>query len=1011
MRMYLRFVSIALIAAAASCVLTGCFFHSDPPPDQATTTTSAIPAPAPTSKSKVLVPPVALTQVDLSDAVHPVMKPGAVELAIAKNEWTSFVLQVGPRQPIQAGGSYSLRVAPPTPGATVEIYQVLPMPVDVNRAGYIRHTGQIADRNDLPRALLPMKLAADGSVDLSTLRDASRPADAKAAAPLNAPALLWVDIRVPADAKAGEYTVACDAIASGKVVSSVPMKVKVHDFALPAERHLQVIGQLDWDDLERLYADRFESIRPRLMNRNDEKYTGAVRVIDSLMALAHRHRTTLIVPRLQPTVKWPPGAPPEVRWDDFDSLVAPWMKGEGFEDKLPVGFWPIPAPDMLDNYKRESQLQYWTNAATHFDQNDWIDRAPIWLDKGTPGRASDAEAAEASRLAAETIELDQRLRVSVPLEMDQLRVAQPGDAKKPGVLDPTSTARLLAAAPALVTAPPMRLWPDAVNPPVRYIRADMPSLVPYVGAGGDERDVRLWAWLAFLRDASLIHFADALPSLSEPTTAADPNELIWFYPGEWFGLDKPVPTIQLKWLRRAQQDYEYLWLAREAGERVNSLMMAQLIAKPVEIQPGQTPDPTYSLMSGTTNQQAWVDAKELLAELILLHAGGAEAPVDPVRSNSVGIQVLRWQQPQERPLLMGRAVQWQIAQENDSLLSMKFGIDIYNASAITPRENQLAWTDAPLGWEISPQPAPAPALTTYNVRRGSLDATFKLSSLTAISSAQQKPFELTFTDGFTKRASSLKLKIPVATSDRREGGRLSIDGQLENDWFEADAIHAGPMVKMLSRPSLQRQTMELAATQSKVFTSWAENNFYVAFDVAGISPSAVARAQNFVDYQFRRAWSEDLCELLIQPIGADGLPGPVLHVVCKPNGSTWVERKTNANVAAGKPWQEVEAGIQHASRTEGERWRGEIKIPWKAILDAAAPNNANKGASANPLPTLLRFNFAQHRAATGESASWSGPVDFGRDDNFMGVLYLRDPEGRRDVARDGKPLPQAPAER
>jgi hypothetical protein len=40
---------------------------------------------------------------------------------------------------------------------------------------------------------------------------------------------------------------------------------------------------------------------------------------------------------------------------------------------------------------------------------------------------------------------------------------------------------------------------------------------------------------------------------------------------------------------------------------------------------------------------------------------------------------------------------------------------------------------------------------------------------------------------------------------------------------------------------------------------------------------------------------------------------------------------------------------------------------------------------------LLRFNFAQHVHTTGQSATWAGPVDFGRDDSFMGLLYLREP--------------------
>ena len=90
----------------------------------------------------------------------------------------------------------------------------------------------------------------------------------------------------------------------------------------------------------------------------------------------------------------------------------------------------------------------------------------------------------------------------------------------------------------------------------------------------------------------------------------------------------------------------------------------------------------------------------------------------------------------------------------------------------------------------------------------------------------------------------------------------------------------------------------------------------------------------------------------------------------------------------------------YVARPEGDRWRGEIQIPWRAIMAAAAEGN---NQPVEP-PTLLRFNFAQHRNATGESASWAGPIDFGRDDSFMGVLYLRDltDSGPRGVAT-GRP--------
>src|SRR5207253_9591714 len=130
------------------------------------------------------------------------------------------------------------------------------------------------------------------------------------------------------------------------------------------------------------------------------------------------------------------------------------------------------------------------------------------------------------------------------------------------------------------------------------------------------------SFLAFLRNARMILWSSPLPRTDLPQQSADPNDLVWFYPGRWFGLDEPVPTIQLKWLRRAQQDYEYLHLARERGQVINATLMARLLAKPVQIQPSQTPDPTYALMCGTTDATAWTEAQRLLSRYIQLRQTG-----------------------------------------------------------------------------------------------------------------------------------------------------------------------------------------------------------------------------------------------------------------------------------------------------------------------------------------------------------------------------------------------------
>jgi hypothetical protein len=450
-----------------------------------------------------------------------------------------------------------------------------------------------------------------------------------------------------------------------------------------------------------------------------------------------------------------------------------------------------------------------------------------------------------------------------------------------------------------------------------------------------------------------------------------------------------VPTVQLKWLLRAQQDYEYLYLARQRGQTVNAIVMSRLLTKPVEIQPNQVTDPTYALMVGTTDPSIWSSAFELLVRNILLNEPGQTPRPNDV--SALDLAMSRWTIPQERPVLMARTTQW----TRDTLtpgnaagagngggafaagdwISLRLGVDIYNASDNRPDQNTLQWTAAYDGFQLSPRPSPLAALATYNVRRFNLEARV---DPTKVKHANRIPHEITFTNGYNGQRSAIQVVLPAGVSDRREGG-LVIDGSL-GDWSEEDAIQNGPMVQMFDRPTVQAGLIRQASTPTSLFTGWADENFYLAFRVSGIA-GGERGARNFVNYQFRRAWGEDLEQLIVQPVYADNTAGPVLHVVVKPNGSVWTERKGDARLLAD-PWQPFEgAGLRFAGTLDGDLWRGELAIPWSAITE-----------SGKPRPTLLRMNFAQHIGRTGETASWAGPVDFGRDDSFTGVLLVRDPE-------------------
>src|SRR5687767_12507270 len=123
----------------------------------------------------------ALLGVQFSDPLAMRTAPGPIKLRGARNEVISFAVQVNritrgddPNRPP------SVRLTPMTQGTSVipagnySAYQVLLMPVDTNRAGFVRHTGSPVIARRLPRALLPLPLRG-GAVAMTSLRESNTP--------------------------------------------------------------------------------------------------------------------------------------------------------------------------------------------------------------------------------------------------------------------------------------------------------------------------------------------------------------------------------------------------------------------------------------------------------------------------------------------------------------------------------------------------------------------------------------------------------------------------------------------------------------------------------------------------------------------------------------------------------------------------------------------------------------------------------------------------------------------
>jgi hypothetical protein len=920
---------------------------------------------------------ITLEAVDINDSLLPTNVEGSLAISGARNEWVSFALRVNHRPAVGSASELRLSLAPSIAAENFSAFEALPMPVDTNRAGYVRQTGLSSGTRLLPRALLPLP-CENGIVDLSNLRDPSHPFDSQSKATGDEPAIVWVDLHIPPDAVAGDYALRCDVVAAGmdQPMATLAGTVHVYDFAIPQDRNLLMVSEIDWDRLQQLYPDAFEAITPRLMHRGDDKYAAAIAVLDQLEELAAVNRTEVVVPRLQPTVKWSVADRPLVDWSDFDSVVSPWLEGDGLPEKTPLGYWPVPREDYLDNYDPGSQREYWSNASTHFNRMDWLSHSAVVLSKRSPGRATALESIQLSMAARAILEAHPLTRVILPLEDDQVQFES---SDNPALLPVSMAGRIVSLAPGLVFGSPTQNWPQEAPRPEHWMMTDSQGLVPYLGAGTGQRDVRLWAWLAYLKHADLIQWSGALPEQNDPNAEADPGKLTWFYPGSWFGVDGPVPTVQLKWLRRAQEDYEYLLLAEQRGMRTNAFLLARLLTRQVELQPVQAPDPEFGLLSGTVDQKTWDEARELLARSILSRPPGS-TPDDPaVKSagHQLDLDIIQWQTPKERPYVLPRSAEWLWDDPNrsngDAWAFLRLGVDIYNAADSRPQDNQLQWSSAGDGWEFKPEPVVIGGLRTYWVQRFAMTARVNLANITANS---RQPVAITFVDGYTKDAYSAQAMLPVATSVRREGG-LRIDGKLD-DWSAEDLIHDGRLTKMVDRPSIQHWRLEPSSADSRIYTGWSDDDFYVAFRVGGISDRQFLH-RNFVDYQFRRAWGEDLCQVLIQPVYDDNSVGPVTYLACKPNGVCMVKRRLDPRTNSD-PWRETDGtAVRYAADPGQGIWTGEMAIPWKLLLN----DRANR-------PQLLRFNFIQHFQNTGESASWAGPIDFDQDDGFMGLLYLRE---------------------
>ncbi|MGE5608009.1 MAG: hypothetical protein ACM359_02040, partial [Bacillota bacterium] len=273
-----RIFCFALLSAGC-LIVSGCLFWESKPP-----------ATQPTIPNRVQA-------VSFSDPFKPVASNAPIILRGARNETIQVALQLN-ELPHAVDNKHSglqlhdLKCGDATiPARVCRAYQVLPMPVDAKRANFVRHTGATAEGQVFPRALLPLAMQ-DGLIPLKSLRNANRAANpASRVDEPNTPApIVWIDIQIPPTAPPGEYQATYEVLESGKSRTSVAIKVTVDDFVIPDERHLLMVGLVDWESLVRLYPQQYAGLMPHVLSRRDARYAGAIKTLDEIVRMAQAHR-------------------------------------------------------------------------------------------------------------------------------------------------------------------------------------------------------------------------------------------------------------------------------------------------------------------------------------------------------------------------------------------------------------------------------------------------------------------------------------------------------------------------------------------------------------------------------------------------------------------------------------------------------------------------------------------------------------------------------------------------
>jgi hypothetical protein len=393
------------------------------------------------------------------------------------------------------------------------------------------------------------------------------------------PCTIWVDVYVPADVEAGIYKGSIKVMANENISSTIPVTLKVWDFALPdvaSHRthlgHFSLISKIWEVDME---SEEFEEIEMRFC-KEMARHRINPPIPHSLMPVVNDDGSLTIIPeRHEKLVKYVK----ETNLKDFEVPRTPFMTNTSNSTR--------PTPEnQTDPVAIEKSKRYYREMYQYLKDNGWEKRAYIYL-IDEPNSVKDynqvinlAKVAEegAPDLQRLVVEQTYKHEPSWP-DLDEsidIWCALFGFIDRETIQEKISSGDEVWSYSALVQPAPS-YHPDYEdvkdkNPP--YWHIDQPVLayrIPtWINRQYDITGLLYWTtsgwydehgpWLV----PSFVHYSQIGEGHYEARYFNGGGML--FYPGNDAGFDGPVTTIRLKNIREGLEDYEYFTILEEKGQ-------------------------------------------------------------------------------------------------------------------------------------------------------------------------------------------------------------------------------------------------------------------------------------------------------------------------------------------------------------------------------------------------------------------------------------------------------------